>query len=283
MSHRLDNLEPSPCSASQIAPATVNPETPLDHVAYTHDGTLEGLFSAIFETYVRHEDPEDVVDAAHYVPRLGQSERFVETDWERARRVRVGIERQGGRRTYCAVVRASTADGPDTGTIVYRFVRLLMATDAQHGAKRLLDNLSNPVVADLDRLETHVVNEEEKVRQFVRFSHLENDVWYARCNPNASVVPLVMSYFSERFNVQPFIIYDENHHLAGVYDGNAWRIVRDDVVNVPPEAADEAFYRQAWQRFYDATNIVDRYNPELRRHFMPVRLWKNLPEMAPRQ
>ena len=47
-------------------------EEPLQQVAYVHDGTLEGLLSAVFLAYERHEDPEDIVPEALYEPRLGQ-------------------------------------------------------------------------------------------------------------------------------------------------------------------------------------------------------------------
>ena len=36
------------------------PEEPLAEVAYCHDGSLEGLLSAVFEAYARREDPQDV-------------------------------------------------------------------------------------------------------------------------------------------------------------------------------------------------------------------------------
>ena len=36
-------------------------ELPLDSVAYLHDDTLEGLLSAVFLSYARHENPEDIV------------------------------------------------------------------------------------------------------------------------------------------------------------------------------------------------------------------------------
>ena len=132
------------------------------------------------------------------------------------------------------------------------------------------------------RLSRRAVNECEKMRQFVRFSHLENGVWYARCNPNASVVPLVMGYFAARLNDQPFIIYDENHHLAGMYDGRGWQLVSGDAVVVPPSTEHDAQMQEAWKRFYDALSVDARYNPELRRHFMPMRMWRNLTEMKPR-
>ena len=38
----------------------------------------------------------------------------------------------------------------------------------------------------------------------------------------------------------------------------------------------------AWKRFYDVVAVEARYNPELRRQFMPKRLWKNIVEMHER-
>lgn len=254
-------------------------EIPLENIAYLHDGSLEGLLSAVFMAYERHETPDDIVAEACYEPRLLQSSIWVETDFQRADRVRRGIERAAGRNAFTAVLRASTCDDYDTGIIVFRFVRYLMARPRSQRSNAVLDELANPVVADLLRLVKHALNESERMRQFVRFSHLENGVWYARVNPNASVVPLVMGYFAGRLNDQPFIIYDENHHLAGIYDGRSWQLVRGDAVNIPDATDHDRLMQQAWQQFYDALSIDARYNPELRRHFMPVRLWRNLTEM----
>ena len=246
---------------------------PLQHVAYLHDGSLEGLLCCIFEAYVQREVPEDIVRERDYQPRFEQSSFFVQSDFNRALRVRRGIEREAGSQAFGAVVRAAANDDPCAGVVVYRFVRYVMDKRTGRDKRRnVLNDLANPVVGDLLALE----------RQFVRFSHLENGVWFARCCPNANVVPLVMNHFAARFNIQPFIIYDENHHVAGVYDGEDWSLVADDVINVPSRTADDAFIEKLWQRFYDSLSIEARYNPELRRHFIPARLARALPEMEER-
>ncbi len=93
-----------------------------------------------------------------------------------------------------------------------------------------------------------------------------------------------MDHFAERFNVQPFIIYDEAHSIAGISEGGNWQLVNtrdwpDHELRLPPAAADEAVMADAWRRFYRALSVNCRYNPELRRHFMPKRLWKNITEV----
>lgn len=261
----------------------VAPPIPLAEVAYLHDGTPEGLLSSVFLAYERHEHPSDIVSEGVYEPRLGQSALFVETDFAKADRVRAGICRAAGKNAFTAVLRASTCDDYDTGAIVYRFVRYAMARPADQRSNPILEDLANPAVADLVRLCKRAANEAEKIRQFARFSQLENGVWYAKVKPNASVVPLVMGYFAARLNDQSFIIYDEAHHLGGIYDGHAWELARGDALDVPPATTHDRQMQEAWKRFYDALSVDARYNPELRRHFMPVRFWSNLTELHPRQ
>ncbi len=255
-------------------------EEPLQNVAYLYDGTLEGLLSAVFLAYERHEDPTDIVRAEAYEPRLMQSSLEVRTDPARAARVRQGIVHAAGNKAFTAIMRASTCDNYETGAVVLRFVRYAMDRPEDVRSRPILSELANPPVADLLALSRRAMNEAEKMRQFVRFSHLENGIWYARVNPNASVVPLVMGHFAARLNDQPFIIHDEVHHMAGVYDGTRWQLVNADAVNVPAATDHDRAMQEAWRRFYDVLSVEDRYNPELRRHFMPVRLWRNLPELG---
>lgn len=144
---------------------------------------------------------------------------------------------------------------------------------------RAIDQTTHPAVEPLLKLDRAVMNERHRLVQFLRFEHLENGAWFARCNPNASVVPLLMDWFSGRFNTQPFMIYDENHHLAGVYEGGDWYLVQTDSIKLPAQAPEEELMQSAWKRFYDTVSIEARYNPELRRQYMPKRLWKNILEV----
>lgn len=256
---------------------------PLEDAAYLFDGSLEGLLSAVFQSYARHEVPTDIVASERYSPRLGQSAIPIATDQAQARRVRAGIQRVAGREGFRWVLEASLCDDYAMGPKVHRFIRYLMDR-GQWGesGRRLLDDLAHPAVADVASLRTEALNEAEKMRQFIRFSHLQNGIWFARCNPSASVIPLVIGHFARRFNDQPFIIYDEVHRLSGIYDGEGWYLATGEVEAPADPTARDRRIEEAWCCFYDALCIDARYNPELRRSFMPERLWKNLPEMRPR-
>ena len=248
---------------------------PLGNVAYVHDGTTEGLLSAIFQAYALHEQPEDFSSKARLQPRLGQSVRYIETDAALASRVKAGIVRKAGRDAWDAVLHASLSDDPSAGVAVYRFVRHVMARPAAANAG-LIRNMAHPIAGPVARLNRSVMNERHLLLQFLRFEHFENGIWFANCNPKANVVPLLMGWFAGRFNTERFVIYDEVHQVAGIYDGANWYIAQTDEVHLPQHSDEEAAMQAAWKGFYDAMAISARYHPELRRQFIPKRLWRNI-------
>lgn len=212
--------------------------------------------TTVFTAFPTRVQPEDVYRANQAQLRLDQNVIDVSTDLDLAFRAHRGVCRCLGARVWNAVATASASDDPATGTAVYRFLRYAMtsryacpcASCAQKatcgepcrtGGSKVLDEWSNPDVAPMLQLCRHVECEAEKMRQFMRFAHTEDDLWFARCNPNASVVPLIMNHFAARFNTQRFMIYDESHHLAGISAGGGWELISTDAVAIPVHAGEE--------------------------------------------
>lgn len=294
----------------QATAATTVAAEVYDELAYQFDGSLEGLLTAVFASYARHEDPTDVLPEGALQARLGQHVVVIETDLAQASRVRSGFRRACGPKALAYATRASLSDEPGAATAVYRYIRHGMDLNARRGCAScrrrkkcagaanptgrpgqahcpkvrgaLTSDLSHPAVSPVFKLARSVFVEQEHLLQFARFEHLQGGLWFARCNPKANVLPLVMDHFAGRFNTQPFLIYDEVHHLAGVYEGAGWSLVRTDGLPepvVPDRAAEEAVMQHAWRRFYRAVAVESRYNPELRQRLMPKRFWRNLTEM----
>ena len=280
-----------------------------DNIAYLYDGSVEGLFTAVFLTYANKEHPLDICPSEHYQPRIGQTTRQIETDFSLALRVQKGVSKRAGYSVANIIKTAALADDPHTGISIYRFIRYCMDPQNAHffqqnknGERSVQQRFTgagcgpallkgsavpavlDPVVEPVLKLERFVQNERHPLLEFLRFEELEGGLWCARCNPKASVVPLIMDWFADRFNTQPFIIYDENHHIAGVYEGSDWHLIKTDSFTPPAPTANELKMQEAWKRFYHTLNIEARYHPELRRQFMPKRFWKNITEvrdMAP--
>lgn len=245
-------------------------------VIYLFDGTLEGLFSAIFAAYARHELPEAVQPENGFQGNLLASTLTVPTSMEYALRVRDGICRKLSSPEYERIRMASLSDEADRGGIILRYVVCGM----QRGPG-IWNDLSNPDVQAFERLWQGVYNERHRILQFARFSLMEGGVYFAQVNPKANVVPVVMDHFAGRMNVQPFVIYDEVHHVAGIWDRTSWSLVATDELTVPPPTCEDADYTRLWRTFYEHICNQQRYNPRLRAQSMPQRLWKNITEMQP--
>lgn len=255
---------------------------PLPCVAYLYDGTSEGLFSAIFDAYVNREDPEDFFGSSGFQPRIGQSLRSIETDDGKALRVKRGLIRVGGYKSYRAALNGSLSDESWAASAVYRFVRYVMddyRAIPEDRRPSLMAQLAHPQVAPVAALEREVLNEAHRMKQFLRFQQKESGLWVAVCNPKANVVPLIMEHFAGRFNTQSFAIYDEVHQVAGLAQDGRWRLVRAAMTEELADCACEELMARAWCTYYDVASIDARYHPELRRQFMPMRLWSHITEM----
>lgn len=267
---------------------------PGEPLAYLYDGTFEGMLTCVYLSVKARELPCDLQTPANLQLRLGQKERTVETDLNAALQVKRSILRSHGSEVFTHLQEAAASDSEDAGMTVFLFTKRLLgqcracssclqkatcnnACQLGHNRK-ILDELADPLVRRVESLRRHALNEKERMIQFIRFQHLEDDVWFARCNPNANVVPLLMNWFRARFNTQRFVIYDETHKISGIYDGQRCHLVTGDIT--PPAAQSQDHQvSQAWKRYFDSLCIPERINPELQRQLMPKRLWKNITEM----
>lgn len=251
---------------------------PISNIAYVYDGSTEGLLSAVFLAYANHENPQDIIREGAFQLRLDQSVVYVETNAQHAERVRKGVIRKSNQIAWEIILDASLSDEPQAGITIYRLIRLIMSRPAKQNAY-IRNELTDPVVGPVLKLHHAVRNERHFMQELLRFEHFDNDLWFAKCNPNANVVPLLMDWFSARFNTQQFVIYDEVHNIAGIYDGESWVLAEINELDLPAHSNDEAVMQSAWKRFYDAVSIPARYHPELRRQHMPKRFWKNILEV----
>ncbi len=257
----------------------------IEEIAYTYDGSPEGLMCAIFRSYVDRIIPADILLDDFKQPRLGQMASFVQTDENIAERVRQGIIKRHGKYVFRCVLKASLSSSPRAPKITFDFVRYAM-DEYKNKKTSVISNLANKKVKDFHDIVVAVNGECEKIRQFARFEHHKDkgrDIWFSKISPRDSVVPLVLGHFIERFNVQPFILFDEAHKIAGVWTGGERALVSTDGIdlleNIPSKTPNEELMQAAWKRFYEVLSVDARYNPELRRQMMPKRFWNNLTEM----
>jgi len=256
---------------------------PLLHDAelyYLYDGTLEGLFSAVFQAFREKQDPVNIVTEDNLQLSLLGSYLPVHAKLEEAERVRSGIISTFGKRTYTDISCVFLSDEESKGGIILRYIRYLYDK-----GRRGRTHLAHPSVNEFEVVLNEVSREAHFIRMFTRFAHMQGGVFFAQIDPKASVVPLVMNHFTERFNVQPFMLYDSRHNVAGVFDTNSWWLVdtAEQQLNLPDNSQAQDEFQALWQAFFDTIAIEERRNPTCQRNFMPKRFWGNMCEQIPPQ
>jgi len=243
-------------------------------LVYTYDGSLEGFLCCVFEAYARCEQPEDIAQPQGLQYRIGQELCPVKTIDEHWQRVQKGVRRKLGYLAWEKLCACFCASSTDKEILLYRYLR--QGFDRGQVA---LDDISHPDILPIEELYRSVGNEQQRMIMFARFAKIPEGVYCATINPKHSVLPLIMDHFAGRFNVQPFIIFDEVHNLAGISEKGEWYLSTAEGLTLPQTDSDDLIYQQLWKTFYNSIAIPERRNEKLRQQFIPKRLWKNIPEL----
>lgn len=242
-------------------------------IDYLYDGTFEGILTCIYHHYYT-EKASGIFHRDSYQSTLLGGYMEVETDQMKAVTVYEAIERKISSYDLRRIYKAYLSNDPDKETKILRYIVL----GFREGAKISMLH-GNQTVFDIQSIEKKIEVEKERMLQFVRFSVMENDVLYARIEPDNDVVELIAGHFCDRFKNEPFIIHDVKRSKALIAYRKKWYISQFDEEDIPEFSADEHDYRRLWKNYFENIAIRERTNPRCQKNFMPVRYWKHLTEV----
>lgn len=242
-------------------------------IDYLYDGTFEGILTCIYHHYYT-EKASGIFHRDSYQSTLLGGYMEVETDQMKAVTVYEAIERKISSYDLRRIYKAYLSNDPDKETKILRYIVL----GFREGAKISMLH-GNQTVFDIQSIEKKIEVEKERMLQFVRFSVMENDVLYARIEPDNDVVELIAGHFCDRFKNEPFIIHDVKRSKALIAYRKKWYISQFDDEDIPELSADENDYRRLWKNYFENIAIRERTNPRCQKNFMPVRYWKHLTEV----
>lgn len=243
-------------------------------VIYRYDGTFEGFFSCVFESFERREIPCEI-----WSPDTEQmslyTARDVDTDPEKAARVMRGIKEKISQDAFTQVAKGFLTCHPQKEVLMLNFLHL----GFRHG-RRVMDMLADDTVNTLFKAVLHLNREVHLYLGFVRFSIYEGNVLAAEIEPKNQVLPLIKPHFCSRLAQETFLIYDRTHRTALIYKPYEAQIIPADTLELPEADAEELKFRSLWKTFYDTIGIEERFNPRCRMSHMPKRYWRQMTEFA---
>ena len=253
-------------------------------IVYTFDGTMDGLLTAVFDAYSLKEQPEQLLKTGDAMPLFCEHTYHVTTDDEKARRVWTGLEKQltGEAMKLISVSWLSELRELPTPLFLYIY-KVFRQGD-------ISKNFADPDVLAVTNIARRVLHEQLRMKQFIRFQKAKDGTYLAVVSPDHDVLPIIIDHFQDRFNDQPWLIYDAKRHYGFYYDGKTViRITFEDEASVPFNLAngklseevissDDQLLQNLWRTYFKAICIKERMNPRKQLSDMPRRYWKYMTE-----
>ena len=252
---------------------------------YVFDGTMDGLLTAVFDAFNLHQQPEMLLTKGDVLPLFCDYTYQVAVDEEKARRVWVGLEKRLQREAMKLISVSWLSELKELNQPLFQYIcKVFRQGD-------IAKNFSDPDVLAVTNIARRVLHEQLRMKQFIRFQKAKDGTYLAVVSPDHNVLPLITDHFQDRFNDQPWLIYDAKRHYGYYYDGraDAIRITFENESAVPFDLAngklsedvissDDQLLQDLWRTYFKAICIKERMNPRKQLSDMPRRYWKYMTE-----
>ena len=257
-------------------------------IVYVFDGSLDGLLTAVFDSFFLHQQPECLLAEGEQLPLFADTPHVVVSDNEKATRVWKGLEKHLSTNGLRMITISWLSEDHALNQPLFNFICKVFR---QPQVKGIEHNASDFDVLAVRNTCRRVLHEQLRMKQFIRFQKAKDGTYLAVVSPDHNVLPLITDHFQDRFNDQPWLIYDVKRHYGYYYDGTAApiRITFEDEASVPfdltngklePQvlSSDDALFQQLWRTYFKAICIKERMNPKKQLSDMPRRYWKYMTE-----
>lgn len=252
---------------------------------YVFDGSFEGLLTAVFEFYERKPGKIQLVSENNFHPKLLEETFKVLSDEVKARRVWTGLKKKISSDWQMRFYKTYLSETEESFQSLFDFSCYIF--DNPKGAE---SNFGNASVLALSKMDKSVNREKHRMKAFIRFQETADGIFYAPIDPDYNVLPLISSFFKNRYADQKWIIYDVKRNYGLFYNLEEVQEIKLDYVplmkvndlNLPAELLHEKqeLYALLWNDYFKSTNIPARKNMKLHLQHVPKRYWKYLTEKS---
>ncbi len=244
---------------------------PIASLEYIYDGSWAGFLCCVFESVYTREQPLEIYTEDSSLPSLYR-QKYIETCSSKAARVLASISIKISKRALELLQHCFLSCLQQKECLMLRF----LLRGYQEGASYPYQ-LCDADVAPLLKAEQHLLNEAHLLKGFVRFDEV-NGFLVSVISPKNFVLPFLMPHFSARMCEESFLIFDETHATALVYENGKGRLASMEGISFNHAEGDQ--YQDLWKLFYNSIAIEERKNERCRRSHMPKRYWEHMPEVC---
>lgn len=247
-----------------------------------YDGSFEGLMTAVFEVFEYKYDVVEIVAQQNY----SQENFFAEThevitDFTKSDRVLKKLEENLGKQGISQLMMVYLSERKDLERLILSVIR----HSIKYPKQNILQDFGNEDILEISKICRSVSRERHRMLAFVRFELLQDEVYFAKIEPDFNVLPLIRKHFKERYADQKWMIFDLKRHYGIFYDLKEVHLFTPNSSQLQNFRNSEQFhhdeekkYQTLWQRYFVKTGIPERKNMKLHIQWVPKRYWKYLTE-----
>ena len=253
---------------------------------YVFDNTLDGLLTAVFDSFFLKQQPVVLLAEGEQLPLFADEPYRVVTDSEKAERVWKGLEKHLSKEGLHMITISWLSEERALNQPLFNFICKVFRLNVS-GLER---NASDEDVLAVRNTCRRVLYEQLRMKQFIRFQKAKDGTYLGVVSPDHNVLPLITDHFSDRFNDQPWLIYDTKRHYGYYYDGKTViRVTFENEASLPFDLSsgkmdadilsdNDQLFKDLWRTYFKAICIKERMNPKKQLSDMPRRYWKYMTE-----
>jgi len=253
---------------------------------YVFDNTLDGLLTAVFDSFFLKQQLVVLLAEGEQLPLFADEPYRVVTDSEKAERVWKGLEKHLSKEGLHMITISWLSEERALNQPLFNFICKVFRLNVS-GLER---NASDEDVLAVRNTCRRVLHEQLRMKQFIRFQKAKDGTYLGVVSPDHNVLPLITDHFSDRFNDQPWLIYDTKRHYGYYYDGKTViRVTFENEASLPFDLSsgkmdadilsdNDQLIQNLWRTYFKAICIKERMNPKKQLSDMPRRYWKYMTE-----
>ncbi len=250
--------------------------TGTENIILICEDSIEGILTGIYEAYALRISHDKIS------LQIGEEENFrffttyrkVVPDVIKAEKVMRTLKQRLWEKDYHDLFMALAAGDNRKAEAVYKTVVWGLSGKCKGS---ILAHMADDAVRTVVELARRAGNELQRMREFLRFSEMENGILYAVIGPKDNVLAMVTGHFADRLPMENFLIFDEVHNLYAVHPaGKEWFLMSGNAVEEEDDrriemSAAEEYYQELFRGFCHSISIESRENLKLQQNMLPLR------------
>lgn len=234
---------------------------------------LIGFLTIVFHSYENKTFPQKIFSKNDYLPNFLDKTLYIETDFEKSKRVFHGIEKNISYQTLYYTYYAFLSNEKEKELFLLKYL-----CDGFCIGPKINNRITILYVFKVMNMHKKAFGECHRLKGLLRFQEVGKNLYYASIHPTHNILEPLCHHFIKRFPSQNFIIHDKIRNICSLYNGKEYKIIDASNLRIPAISKEEQKYQELWKLFFNTISIAERKNPKCQMQSMQKKYWKDLIE-----